>query len=171
MECIETYLQRLSATSSLLSRTYKVVEQCRIAREKAGRDLQELLAKKSSLRRADFNLFFRQALKPYETKEKNLIECLGSFLISQQQRAGALKEALKNEKLELVIKLKDTMKEEVGRIQKEVVAYEKEQVLLLSRLESFSEQDTNFGIGGFKTMMMDFKKLSAKNDVLLKEVC
>ncbi|MCJ7508285.1 MAG: hypothetical protein MUO85_06085, partial [candidate division Zixibacteria bacterium] len=147
-DLVASYQTRVDAIGTIIDNTYQVLEDFKDKRAKLSDELKEVLAKRQSLRKKDFDRMMNGILLNQEGKEKEIKQSLKDFLKEQKKGAGELKDAL--------------TKGEAERMRKAQVEIEKGIVEIKGLLKNFCEQQ--------KKLTEKLKELLTKgNDLKIKD--
>lgn len=176
-EFIEAYAGRINEVSSLITKTYELIDRCKEDREKEKQTLQNLLSKEASLRRKDFNILAKDMFELQLMREKHVKASLYRFLAIQQDLTVKLKKILQSKDFQAVSDLKLHMEREVEEIIYQITVFHQEQTSFVQKLRELLKKGSDLTVMEFKKVITQIQKgfsttahISANNETVSSEL-
>ncbi len=179
-EIVNSYETKVEAVTSLINQVYQRIKNFHTEQSQLAERLKEILAKRCSFRKKDFETMMTETLNHQETREKELGQMVEDFCKEEEEMVAKLKEILivkSPSTLEDFKILKEKMlsrpKERERKVSQVLKDFHRDQEELNTALSLLLEKGPSVKIKDFKAMIrafsIDHTKENARIDEILEE--
>lgn len=147
---IKVFASQIKLLSLFISDAYETLEQNKENREKLVDELRELLTKKKSMRRKDFDLLIKETFAAYLTKERFIKESVHPFLIHQLDLIERMEDTLSVNALQGIHALNSQILGKIDQFQEKFAQFQQVHEKQTQQLEFLSKRGEQLTVVEFK---------------------